>query len=460
MPTHHTTATKPSIINHPTSKPPRRSVIIDDSSPQISYTGTWKLGGTAEDYNFTTHGSAVKGSQVTITFTGNFIEVYGTIGLEHNDGDATYSPITTYTIDGKAKAALSFTGTPANDMQFQRLFYKSPRLAKSKHQLVVTLMTDQKNMFWIDYFIVGTRPPPTALIVGGVASAIIGILLLVLMTISLCRKSRKSPEEPPGQSQLSKRKPFAGLTHASSTISNFIMKYPQAALIACVSGATLASTSSLGQSTSQPSVERRDGGSYLGAPSQSPHISRPVTIRRTRDLDDGLISSRALDDEHFVRALHEELVERGVMSDGMDLAVLGRSLIDEEVYARELEEELVARTNPPIGRPSRKNPPAAQSGRRRGKFPSNGPSSLPRPYGLPKDVDLTKSHLDGPRTKFTSNGPSSLPRPYGLPKDFDPTKSHLDGPRTKFTSNGGGLRRDLGLYDDLDARDFDLDQLD
>ncbi|KAG5643864.1 hypothetical protein DXG03_009548 [Asterophora parasitica] len=260
---------------------------------------------------------------------------------------------------------------------------------------------------------------------------------------------------------------------ASPPVSTFIMKYSQATLIACVSGATLASGFPLGQSTSQPSVERRgvDVGlknpkrvpsktpNTLGVPGKSYHeiyaasvrrpipngfidskVSRPLPrdlqrLTTGRDLDNQLLSGRAFDNEIFVRALNEELVERGVMSDGMDLARLGRSLIeerdfDEEMYARELEEELVAHgkdDNATSG--SSHNKPSGQSN----TYPGHSQFSARKPRG-------------------------STHQALGLPQSFDPSKSNWHQPYRP--AGGDHAKRDFGLYDDLDMRDFDLDMLD
>ncbi|KAG6865237.1 hypothetical protein C0991_004179 [Blastosporella zonata] len=174
---------------------PEKTLIIDDSSPQIAYSGQWDLGGVEQEYNHTTHGSWTKGSQATISFTGAgiSIEVYGTIGREQNNGDPAYSPITTYVIDGNNDSASTFTGTPETAIMYNQLLYQSPKLDRGEHQLVVTLTNSNMNPAWIDYFQV-EQPTHVAstLIAGVVIGGVLGISLLLIIWFLLRRISRLS----------------------------------------------------------------------------------------------------------------------------------------------------------------------------------------------------------------------------------------------------------------------------
>jgi hypothetical protein len=43
---------------------------IDDRDPRFSYTGTWRLAGSVNELDFTSHGSGVAGSTAVLTFNG------------------------------------------------------------------------------------------------------------------------------------------------------------------------------------------------------------------------------------------------------------------------------------------------------------------------------------------------------------------------------------------------------
>ncbi|KAG6910372.1 hypothetical protein DXG01_011087 [Tephrocybe rancida] len=171
---------------------PQNTTAIDDSSPQIAYFGQWSPAGVAEEHNHTTHGSWTKGSQATISFRGTSIEVYGTIGREHNNGDPAFSPVTTYMIDGNQASASTFTGTPGSGILFRQLFYQSSTLDNGEHNLVVTLTNSNMNAVWLDYFQVERSTPAvaTGTIAGAVVGGVVGLLLVITIGILLLRISR------------------------------------------------------------------------------------------------------------------------------------------------------------------------------------------------------------------------------------------------------------------------------
>ncbi|KAG6825854.1 hypothetical protein H0H92_002173 [Tricholoma furcatifolium] len=175
--------------------------IIDDTSPDILYSGQWTLGGADEMYSRAAHGSLKENSQAVVSFSGRSIEVYGTIGKARDSEDSAYAPLgITYAVDENKASTSTFTGQLGIENQ---LLYRSPDLVDGQHQLVVTLTASNKNMLWIDYLKVdsathwaGTRraapsrPVKPALIAGAVAGGVVGLFLLVTIVIFLRRRSQ------------------------------------------------------------------------------------------------------------------------------------------------------------------------------------------------------------------------------------------------------------------------------
>ncbi|KAG6910371.1 hypothetical protein DXG01_011086 [Tephrocybe rancida] len=131
---------------------------IDDTSPNITYSNGWSNGGGPDEFNSTTHGTTIAGSQASYTFKGSFIEVFGTIGRENN-ANPNFAPISTYTIDNNLDTAVTFTGTIGSITLYKQLLYTSTVLDESQpHTLVITYTTAGKNPLWLDYFRVTDTP--------------------------------------------------------------------------------------------------------------------------------------------------------------------------------------------------------------------------------------------------------------------------------------------------------------
>lgn len=119
---------------------------------------------------------------------GQSIQVYGTIGRDHSNGDPAFAPITTYTIDKQNDSTSTFTGKPDTDILYKQLFYQSPKLSNGQHELVITLTTSNMNTMWIDYFQIEASAPSapkfsSGVIAGAVVGGIFGITLLVTIGI-------------------------------------------------------------------------------------------------------------------------------------------------------------------------------------------------------------------------------------------------------------------------------------
>ncbi|KAG6906576.1 hypothetical protein DXG01_013086 [Tephrocybe rancida] len=135
--------------------------VVDDTSPDITYSNGWSKSGVSDEFNSTTHGTAIVGSQASYTFKGSVIEVFGTIGRENN-GDPSFAAISNYTIDNNLDTAVTFTGVIGSTNLHKQLFYSSNVLDGGQwHTLVITYMTAGRNPLWLDYFRVNDTPITT-----------------------------------------------------------------------------------------------------------------------------------------------------------------------------------------------------------------------------------------------------------------------------------------------------------
>ncbi|RDB17721.1 hypothetical protein Hypma_001031 [Hypsizygus marmoreus] len=188
---------------------------IDDVNPQIAYTGQWELAGGSEEYNSTAHGTRTASSQATLVFNGSWVSVFGTIGRENDNGNPSFAPVSTYTVDGSEPA--SFTGTPVGSgLVYGQAFFNSGKLdAEREHTLVVTNTFSGRNRFWLDYVQIETTPTaintgewknaggrsgststpwpgiPSGVIVGAVVGGVLALILLLVITILLISLIRR-----------------------------------------------------------------------------------------------------------------------------------------------------------------------------------------------------------------------------------------------------------------------------
>ncbi|KAJ7578672.1 hypothetical protein C8J56DRAFT_1111701, partial [Mycena floridula] len=126
---------------------------VDDFDPIFQYSSTggasdWYTAGTSSEFDNTVHSTRKAGATVTISFSGAFINVYGTIPAYRSD---FVSPITSsYTIDGgtpKPFAANLFSGSP---VEYQQQFFASGSLQNGPHTLVIE-STTAEGAFYLDY---------------------------------------------------------------------------------------------------------------------------------------------------------------------------------------------------------------------------------------------------------------------------------------------------------------------
>jgi len=122
-------------------------VVVDDSdTSSISYDGSWYTSNNAEVFGGTGHKTHAAGSTARFTFTGTSVAVYGTIS-----GAPSGPPNATFALDDCTPITFSPPVVAATDLH-QQLFYQSPALSDSEHQLVVT-HNDNNSPLWLDYFL-------------------------------------------------------------------------------------------------------------------------------------------------------------------------------------------------------------------------------------------------------------------------------------------------------------------
>ncbi|KAF8064018.1 hypothetical protein FPV67DRAFT_1782385 [Lyophyllum atratum] len=122
-------------------------VFVDDTDQRVVYSGGWFIGGSKDEFGYTTHGTTFAGSTATFTFTGSSVTVFGTIP---NRGAARNPTTSTYSIDGSKP--VQFTASHLSDgVQYKQEFFHSPQLPQGQHTLTITSTTDN-TFFWLDYF--------------------------------------------------------------------------------------------------------------------------------------------------------------------------------------------------------------------------------------------------------------------------------------------------------------------
>jgi hypothetical protein len=134
--------------------PNAMSIIIDDNNPLVQYSppGGWSRAGRAPEFDATTHASATPGDTATLAFDGTSISVYGTVA-------PSIGSRLNFSIDG---VDLGSYEAPLGPVAVQnQLFWTSPALNETTHQLVVTVAEDASlagvnalnKTFFLDYFV-------------------------------------------------------------------------------------------------------------------------------------------------------------------------------------------------------------------------------------------------------------------------------------------------------------------
>lgn len=116
-----------------------RVLIVDNTDPEINYSGNWKTGGSVgpytNEYNSTVHFSEIAGDELFYTFYGTQISVYGTIDTPWTNGP----PVASFSIDGSVPVAFNTSGSVLvdNTLTSHKNLYQSPGLSKGTHTLSI-----------------------------------------------------------------------------------------------------------------------------------------------------------------------------------------------------------------------------------------------------------------------------------------------------------------------------------
>ncbi|KAJ7147338.1 hypothetical protein C8R46DRAFT_547485 [Mycena filopes] len=131
------------------------SVIVDDQSSQIKYTGAWTGGGTNDHYDHTATASRAGGATMTFPFSGTSVSVVGSF-------DASTSCTGTFSIDGDVTTFISPVASTALNHQE---IWSSPTLPDGSHTLTYRVVSCSSSSstagyVWFDYILY--TPSPSA----------------------------------------------------------------------------------------------------------------------------------------------------------------------------------------------------------------------------------------------------------------------------------------------------------
>ncbi|KAK1225396.1 hypothetical protein PQX77_011666 [Marasmius sp. AFHP31] len=119
---------------------------LDDSDSGLAYIppGAWFIGGSLEEYNFTTHGTRQAGAQMRFAFAGTGVDVYGTI----YDSLSALPASNRFILDGGDP--VSWTAKTSPTAVYNTNMFRAHGLESGTHTLVMeVLMRDSET--WIDY---------------------------------------------------------------------------------------------------------------------------------------------------------------------------------------------------------------------------------------------------------------------------------------------------------------------
>ncbi|KAL1670587.1 hypothetical protein GGF50DRAFT_41578 [Schizophyllum commune] len=185
-------------------------VLLDDQSINVTYTGSWRVGGTPdEEYAGTVSSSTHDGDYFEVEFSGWLIAVYGTFDYSSDWVQTSYS------IDGgNATTVTSHSGTGDT---YKQLFWKSDNLVQGDHTLKVTMehvntgYEDGEGTIWFDFFEIyggdnstssatGSSSEPTSqrhrrhpnvsAIIGGVVGGVLLVCVSLILGVMFARKRK------------------------------------------------------------------------------------------------------------------------------------------------------------------------------------------------------------------------------------------------------------------------------
>ncbi|KAJ7490755.1 hypothetical protein FB451DRAFT_1513693 [Mycena latifolia] len=125
------------------------SVIVDDRDEQVQYHGQWAHHeGTATEYQSTTSASATRGDNITFTFEGTSIDVFGTAG---SGNGATMK----FSIDQLPSTSYTSPPVPSGSALYHQPLWTSGPLSDGSHTVLITQDSagSQKSVIFLDYIL-------------------------------------------------------------------------------------------------------------------------------------------------------------------------------------------------------------------------------------------------------------------------------------------------------------------
>ncbi|PFH49426.1 hypothetical protein AMATHDRAFT_4940 [Amanita thiersii Skay4041] len=124
-------------------------VKVEDDDPKVQYTGNWTTGGTLFDSNRTIHSTSSIGSEVTFSFFGSSITVFGR--LPNTTVSAGY-PAAVFIIDDENPATLIAIPPVQEKTVYQVPIFQSPTLPPGQHTLKIQSQENVTDLS-LDFFL-------------------------------------------------------------------------------------------------------------------------------------------------------------------------------------------------------------------------------------------------------------------------------------------------------------------
>ncbi|RDB17765.1 hypothetical protein Hypma_001114 [Hypsizygus marmoreus] len=186
------------------SPPMATSFMIDDSDPNVSYSGDWsEVNSSTSNTSWHWHFTKASGATATLVFNGSTVDVYGGAPFPSTD-----PAVSRYTIDGVDLGTTNTTNEvngPAT-VSWAQLIFHSPPLDDGQHTLTVTYVHGG-NGIELDFFSVlpnarsreSSTPmatvkhsTPVGAIAGGTAAGLFMLVIASLLLLGFFKRRRRS----------------------------------------------------------------------------------------------------------------------------------------------------------------------------------------------------------------------------------------------------------------------------
>ncbi|KAK2461186.1 hypothetical protein APHAL10511_006713 [Amanita phalloides] len=182
-------------LNYFTITPPASPQLVkyDDSDPFIQYSGPWSTNSSASqlDYLSTLHNASSSKANLSFSFSGSFIAVYGI----YHPGPL---PNVSFTIDDSTSTPLANPPLPITKTIHQAVLFQSSSLRDANHALSIRFGDNNQGVFSLDYLLVyspsptpssgsnDTSPSKSSSVAPGViAGAVLGSVAIFIIIIFL-----------------------------------------------------------------------------------------------------------------------------------------------------------------------------------------------------------------------------------------------------------------------------------